>query len=124
MPLARRVPKLKGFTNPNRVEYAVINVAGKLKKSVDMAPYNPDPLNYELFDATNSDDVIFGGLGSDFLHGGAGEVGARLRLPSNLGTPGARNSRALVNAAPAIYQVRHAPVLRHSLGDEQHPVDQ
>ena len=27
MPLQRRVPKLKGFTNPNRVEYQVINVA-------------------------------------------------------------------------------------------------
>src|SRR5207237_6778715 len=26
MPLARRVPKLKGFTNPNREEYAAINV--------------------------------------------------------------------------------------------------
>ena len=26
MPLARRVPKLKGFTNPNRVEFAVVNV--------------------------------------------------------------------------------------------------
>jgi large subunit ribosomal protein L15 len=26
MPLQRRVPKLKGFTNPSRVEYAVINV--------------------------------------------------------------------------------------------------
>jgi large subunit ribosomal protein L15 len=26
MPLQRRVPKLKGFINPNRVEYAVINV--------------------------------------------------------------------------------------------------
>lgn len=26
MPYSRRVPKLKGFTNPNRVEYAVINV--------------------------------------------------------------------------------------------------
>ncbi len=26
MPLQRRVPKLKGFTNPNRIEYAVINV--------------------------------------------------------------------------------------------------
>jgi large subunit ribosomal protein L15 len=26
MPLARRVPKLKGFTNPNRVEYAAVNV--------------------------------------------------------------------------------------------------
>jgi large subunit ribosomal protein L15 len=26
MPLQRRVPKLSGFTNPNRVEYAVVNV--------------------------------------------------------------------------------------------------
>jgi large subunit ribosomal protein L15 len=26
MPLQRRVPKLKGFTNPTRVEYAVVNV--------------------------------------------------------------------------------------------------
>jgi large subunit ribosomal protein L15 len=26
MPLQRRLPKLKGFTNPNRVEYSVINV--------------------------------------------------------------------------------------------------
>ena len=27
MPLQRRVPKLKGFTNPNRREWAVVNVA-------------------------------------------------------------------------------------------------
>jgi len=27
MPLQRRVPKLKGFTNPNRVEWSVVNVA-------------------------------------------------------------------------------------------------
>jgi large subunit ribosomal protein L15 len=27
MPLQRRVPKLKGFTNPNREEFAVVNVA-------------------------------------------------------------------------------------------------
>jgi large subunit ribosomal protein L15 len=26
MPLIRRVPKLKGFTNPNRTEYAPVNV--------------------------------------------------------------------------------------------------
>jgi len=26
MPYQRRVPKLKGFTNPNRVEYSVVNV--------------------------------------------------------------------------------------------------
>jgi len=28
MPLQRRVPKLKGFTNPTRVEWAVVNVSG------------------------------------------------------------------------------------------------
>jgi len=27
MPLQRRVPKLKGFTNPNRVEFEVVNLA-------------------------------------------------------------------------------------------------
>jgi large subunit ribosomal protein L15 len=26
MPLQRRIPKLKGFTNPNRVEYSPVNV--------------------------------------------------------------------------------------------------
>jgi large subunit ribosomal protein L15 len=26
MPLQRRIPKLKGFTNPNKIEWAVINV--------------------------------------------------------------------------------------------------
>ena len=26
MPLARRIPKLKGFTNPNRQEFAVVNL--------------------------------------------------------------------------------------------------
>ena len=31
MPLQRRVPKLKGFTNPNRVEFAVVNV-GRLSE--------------------------------------------------------------------------------------------
>jgi large subunit ribosomal protein L15 len=32
MPLQRRIPKLKGFANPNRVEYAVVNV-DKLSQS-------------------------------------------------------------------------------------------
>jgi large subunit ribosomal protein L15 len=27
MPIQRRIPHLKGFTNPNRVEFAVVNVA-------------------------------------------------------------------------------------------------
>ncbi len=34
MPLQRRIPKLKGFTNPNRVEYAVVNV-DKLGRAFD-----------------------------------------------------------------------------------------
>jgi large subunit ribosomal protein L15 len=31
MPFQRRAPKLKGFTNPNRVEYAVVNVEALAK---------------------------------------------------------------------------------------------
>src|SRR6266542_3059386 len=34
IPLQRRIPKLKGFTNPNRVEYAVVNV-DKLGRAFD-----------------------------------------------------------------------------------------
>ena len=40
MPYSRRVPKLKGFTNPNRVEYAVVNVEtlGKVFESGEVDP--------------------------------------------------------------------------------------
>ena len=40
MPYARRVPKLKGFTNPNRVEYAVVNVEmlGKIFEGGEVDP--------------------------------------------------------------------------------------
>ena len=44
-------------------------------------------------------------------HGNWGECFGRMTLPSNLGTPGARNSRALTNGPPAIFDVRHDPVL-------------
>jgi large subunit ribosomal protein L15 len=43
MPLQRRVPKLKGFKNPNRVEFAVVNVE-------TLAKY---------FDRTVDPDVLF-----------------------------------------------------------------
>ncbi|MBL9139337.1 MAG: lamin tail domain-containing protein, partial [Verrucomicrobiales bacterium] len=39
------------------------------------------------------------------------EAFGRLTLPTNLGTPGARNSRAIDNAGPAIIDVRHAPAV-------------
>ncbi len=40
MPLQRRVPKLKGFTNPNRVEFGVVNVEalGKHYESGEITP--------------------------------------------------------------------------------------
>lgn len=42
-------------------------------------------------------------------HGSGIEAFARLNVPGNLGTPGARNSRAVNNAGPAIFDVRHSP---------------
>ena len=39
------------------------------------------------------------------------EAAGKLDVPSNLGTPGLPNSRALANAAPAIQGVTHFPVL-------------
>ena len=43
------------------------------------------------------------------VHGGGLEAPGRLPVPVNLGTPGARNSRALPNNGPAIYSVTHTP---------------
>lgn len=43
MPLQRRVPKLKGFTNVNRVEYAVVNVE-VLSKYYEDGEVTPDAL--------------------------------------------------------------------------------
>ncbi len=45
------------------------------------------------------------------LMGGGLEAYAKLAVPKNLGTPGAVNSRAVANAAPAVTDVIHSPVL-------------
>lgn len=45
------------------------------------------------------------------LHGNWLEAPAELLVPSNLGTPGAVNSRYEVNTGPAISEVMHSPVL-------------
>jgi hypothetical protein len=67
---------------PGQVQTAWINIAGALKKQIDSTPFNLGPnddgqghlvLDMPLFDANNSDDVIFGGWDDDFLHGGAGD---------------------------------------------------
>jgi Ca2+-binding RTX toxin-like protein len=67
---------------PGQVQTATINVAGQLAKAVDLTPYNlgdnvdaglHQTADQPLFDANNSDDIIFGGWGDDFIHGGAGD---------------------------------------------------
>jgi len=45
------------------------------------------------------------------LRGNDIEASGSLPLPSNLGSPGQANSRALANTGPAIYDVQHQPVL-------------
>lgn len=45
------------------------------------------------------------------LRGSWLECAGQMSVPRNLGTPGQANSRASGNAAPAIYEVTHAPVL-------------
>jgi large subunit ribosomal protein L15 len=45
MPLQRRVPKLKGFTNPNRVEFEVVNVASLAARFEAGAEVTPEALH-------------------------------------------------------------------------------
>jgi len=45
------------------------------------------------------------------LHGSATEAYGRLALPRKLGTPGATNSTRIANAGPAVYDVKHSPLL-------------
>ncbi len=50
------------ITLPNTMIGALINVQGRLRKSVDLAAYQ-----------SGGHDVVYGGLGDDFIHGGAGD---------------------------------------------------
>jgi Ca2+-binding RTX toxin-like protein len=62
------------ISTPGDVQIATINVAGELKKTVDLTPFNVDPAdNPVAFDPQYADDIIYGGLGTDFLHGGSGD---------------------------------------------------
>jgi hypothetical protein len=45
------------------------------------------------------------------LRGNVLEVPGIMNVPTNLGTPGARNSRYVTNAGPAMTEVAHSPVL-------------
>ncbi|MHC4281808.1 MAG: hypothetical protein ACYSWZ_02365, partial [Planctomycetota bacterium] len=66
---------------PGEIQYAVINLEGQLKKTVDLVPFSFDPtwiaMDDEFPDNQDAlpyaDDIIFGGLGTDWLHGGSGD---------------------------------------------------
>jgi Ca2+-binding RTX toxin-like protein len=64
---------------PGSVQTATINIANELKKSVNLTPFSTQPDWTPATDefggnATHrNDDIIFGGLGGDFLHGGSGD---------------------------------------------------
>ncbi len=79
----------KVIRTPGDIQYAIINKANELKKTVNLAPFNVDPntLNQDpLYDAKFADDIIYGGWGDDFLHGGAGDdaISGAEALPSGV----------------------------------------
>ena len=68
---------------PGNMQIDTINVSGALKKTVDLTPFSSDPTwngvaqpaADEFGGATTKhyDDIIFGGLGNDWIHGGSGD---------------------------------------------------
>ena len=68
------------IATPGKIQQATIYPAGELTKVMDLFPYalNPAAPNW-LPDPTDvpeyADDLLFGGLGSDWIHGGAGVDG-------------------------------------------------
>ena len=81
----------EAIATPGNIQQATINLSGALKKAVNLTPFSVDPDwsgSYDEFvssgpkqndpfdfadDVHYSDDIIFGGLGSDWLHGGSGD---------------------------------------------------
>jgi Ca2+-binding RTX toxin-like protein len=61
------------IAGPGNSHQETINIAGQLKKTVNLTPFNVDPEQDPLYEALNADDIIYGGLGNDWLHGGCGD---------------------------------------------------
>ena len=69
------------ISTPGDIQIAIINLSGQLKKTADLVPMSYDrqwaATDDEFPDTTGhqpyADDIIFGGLGSDWLHGGSGD---------------------------------------------------
>jgi len=69
------------ISTPGNIQFAKINVEGELKKTADLVPFSFDPgwigQDDEFPDNEDNtpfaDDILFGGLDGDFLHGGSGD---------------------------------------------------
>jgi len=80
------------------VQEAIINVSGELKKTVNLTPFSVDTTwdgNADEFAGADaiphsSDDIIYGGWGGDWLHGGSGDdaISGAEALPEFYGAPG------------------------------------
>jgi Ca2+-binding RTX toxin-like protein len=72
----------KLIRTPGDIQTAIINpsengdgVLGEIFKTADLTPFNLDPsmLQDREFDPQSADDILYGGLGNDFIHAGAGD---------------------------------------------------
>jgi hypothetical protein len=85
----------QAISTPGNVQQATINVSGELKKTVNLTPFSTDPAWAGTDDEFggdvphNADDIIYGGLGSDWLHGGSGDdaMSGAEALPEFYGDP-------------------------------------
>ncbi|HXF83072.1 MAG TPA: hypothetical protein VNN19_10005, partial [bacterium] len=123
-----RVPAVaQTISTPGNMQTAVINIAGQLKKSVDLTPFNVDPDNLgedPLFDPRYADDIIYGGLDSDWLHGGSGDdaisgaealpVGAFVLYPEGSTDPARADGVATLSG----YDLPVNPLTGNALGHE------
>jgi len=80
------------ITTPGRIQVAVVYPTGRLNKTVDLTPFALNPMSDGFGDPLATpryaNDVVFGGLDSDFLHGGGGDdaVSGAEALPESVRT--------------------------------------
>jgi len=92
----------EAIATPGSIQQATINISGALKKAVNLTPFSFDPtfngqadefttadrktIDYTGLPAQpNANDIVFGGLGSDWLHGGRATT--RSRAPRRSAAP-------------------------------------
>jgi len=112
---------------PGNVQYATINVANALKKTVDLTPWNLDPtsgvgayLNPSTVVPRYANDVIYGGLGNDGCMVGRATTPSQGPRPCRCLIPDLRHhdQRPQRRGAQRLYSpVQHRDMLRYNVDD-------